>query len=107
MAYPRDRIHIRWDRDPPGPNDGVTIHREIGDEVWEWRVPARSLVPQAMAADLLGVSVMAVNNWVRTGKMRQIKIPGHPSQIPLSEVKRIRRLLTPKGRLPRREAHPE
>lgn len=102
MAYPNDSLHIAWDHDPPGTRDGVTIRREIGGEFWEWRVPARSLVPQTMAADLLGVSVMAVNNWVRTGRMRQIKIPGHPSQVPLSEVKRIRQLLTPKGRLPRR-----
>ena len=102
MAYPRNALWVVWDHDPPRSQDGVTIHREIGDEAWEWRVPARSLVPQAMAADLLGVTAMAVNNWVRRGQMRQVKIPGHPSQIPLSEVKRIRRLLTPKGRLPRR-----
>ena len=102
MAYPSNSLRIVWDHEPPGPGDGVTIHREIGDEVWEWRVPARSLVPRAMAADLLGVTVQTVHNWVRQRKMRQLKIPGHPSQIPLIEVKRIRRLLTPRRRLPRR-----
>ena len=59
MAYPRNTLLVAWDHDPPRSNDGVTVHREIGDEVWEWRVPARSLVPQAMAADLLGVTPMA------------------------------------------------
>ena len=80
---------------------GVTIRREI-DGVWyEWRIPYNGVVPQAMAADLLGVSTMAVNNWVRSRKMRHVKLPGQSSVIPLSEVKRIRRLLAGGNRLPR------
>ena len=46
-----------------------------------------------MASELLGVSLMSVYNWVRTGKMRHVKVEGLPSAIPLSEVKRVRKIL--------------
>jgi predicted site-specific integrase-resolvase len=52
-----------------------------------------------MAADLLGVTVMSVNNWVRAGKTKHIKIAGQPSAIPLSEVKRIRAVLAKEKQL--------
>ena len=100
MAYyqpPR----IEWDR--PGLRQGVNIYKEIGGQEYAWRIPYNGLVSQAIAADLLGVSTMAVNNWVRAGTMRQIKAPGHPSAIPLSVVKTFRRLLREGGgRLPTR-----
>ena len=79
---------------------GVTIQREIDGELYEWRIPWNGLVPQAMAADLLGVSTMAVNKWVRSGKMKDIKLPGESSVIPLREVRRIRELLAGGNRLP-------
>ncbi len=98
MAYyqpPR----IEWD--PPGLRQGVNIYKEIGGQEYAWRIPDNGLVSQAMAADLLGVSTMAVNNWVRAGRMRHVKAPGHPSAIALSEVKKFRRLLREGGgRLP-------
>jgi Helix-turn-helix domain len=52
-----------------------------------------------MAADLLGVSVMSVNNWVRAKKLRHIKGAGQPSAIPLSEIKRVRKALAEERRL--------
>ncbi len=52
-----------------------------------------------MAADLLGVSRMTVNTWVRAGKLRHLKIRGQPSAIALSEVKRVKRLLQKQRRL--------
>lgn len=65
-------------------------------------MPWNGVVTQAMAADLIGVSRMAVNTWVRYRKIRHIKVAAKPSVIPLSEVKRVKKLLTPAGRLPKR-----
>lgn len=97
MAYAPPPPEIVWDR--PGLFQGVTIRRLIDGEWYAWKIPYNGLVSQAMAADLLGVSVTAVNNWVNAGKMRHIKIAGQPSAVPLSEIKRIKKLMTPRGRL--------
>jgi len=97
MAYSPPPPEIVWDR--PGIFQGVTIRRFIEGERYAWKIPYNGLVSQAMAADLLGVSVTAVNNWVNAGKLRHIKIPGQPSAIPLAEVKRIKKLMTARGRL--------
>ena len=63
------------------------------------RVALAALVSQALAAELLGVSLMSVNNWVRDKKIRHIKVAGQPSAIPLSEVKRIRAVLAKEKQL--------
>lgn len=89
MAYPAPEPRIKWD--PPGPWQGVTIERWIEGEWYALRVPYNGLAPQALAAELLGVSLMSVNTWIRGGDMRHIKVPGQPSVIPLKEIKRIRR----------------
>src|SRR5689334_16357530 len=99
MAYAPAPPQIEWDR--PGIFQGVTLRRSIDGEWYAWRIPYNGLVSQAMVADLLGVSVTAVNNWINAGKMKHIKISGQPSAVPLSEVKRIKNLLTPLGRLRR------
>jgi hypothetical protein len=95
MAYvqPEDRFEIEWN--PPGLSGGVVIRRRIAGEWFEWRVPHNGLVSQAMAADLLGVTKMTISNWTRGigGQLRQVKMPGHPSAIPLSEIKRVRKIL--------------
>ena len=101
MAYSRPAVEVKWD--PRGPSQGVTIKREIDGEWYAWRVPYNGAVPQAMAADILGVSLMAVNNWVRSSAIRHIKPKGQPSLIPLSEVKKVRKVLLEYGRL-RRQA---
>ena len=92
-----DRIDIQWD--PPGLFGGVTIRRRVAGKWYEWRVPANGIVNQAMAADLLGVTRMSVNNWVRTGKLKHLKIPGQPSAIPFAEIKRVKRVLQKQRRL--------
>ena len=99
MAYlqSEDRIEIQWD--PPGLFGGATIRRRFKGQWYEWRVPSNGLVNQAMAADLLGVTRMSVNNWVRAGKLKHLKIPGQPSAIPFAEVKRVKRLLQKQNRL--------
>jgi excisionase family DNA binding protein len=96
MAYPYP-TRTKWDGS--GPFQGVTIEREIDGEWYAWRVPHNGLVSQALAAELLGVSLMAVNNWVRGKKIRHIKVAGQPSAIPLSEVKRVRKILAEQERL--------
>ncbi len=92
MAYSPNPSRIKWDP-ASGPLQGVTIEREIDGEWFAWRIPHNGLVSQAMAAELLGVSLMSINNWVRAGKMRHVKIEGQPSAIPLSEVKKARKIL--------------
>lgn len=89
MAYPAPEPRIKWD--PPGAWQGVTIERCIEGSWYAWKFPANGLVSQTVAAELLGVSLMSINGWVRSGKMKHIKPPGQPSLIPLKEVKRIRR----------------
>jgi len=101
MAYPRPRIQVKWDR--PGQLQGVTVLREIDGELYAWRIPHNGVVPQAMAADILEVSLMAVNNWVRAGTIKHIKPKGEPSLIPLSEIKKVKKVLDQYGRL-RRDA---
>src|SRR6266550_1402957 len=51
---------------------------------------ANGSVNQTRAADLLGVTRMSVINWVRAGKVKRLKLPGHPSAVPLTEVKRVK-----------------
>lgn len=101
MSYPRSRPEVRWDR--PGPFQGVTITHEINGQPYAWKIPFNGVVTQAMAADILGVSLMSVNNWVRSGALRAVKPPGQASVIPLSEIKRVRKVLLEYGRL-RRDA---
>ena len=97
MAYADPKPEIEWD--PAGPFQGVTLRRQIQGERFAWKIPHNGLVSQAMAADLLGVTPMSVNNWVRAKKIRHIKVAGQPSAIPLSEVKRVRRILVKEKRL--------
>jgi len=97
MSYAPADPEIVWDR--PGPLQGVTINREIGGTVYAERIPHNGLVSQALAARLIGVSLMAVNGWARNGKIRHIKVTGQPSAIPLSEVKRVRAILAKERRL--------
>lgn len=97
MAYPDPAPVIEWDQ--PGLFQGVTVKRRIEGEWYAWRVPYNGLASQAMTADILGVSVMTVNNWVRGNKIKHVKVDGVPSAIPLSEVKRVRKILEAQGRL--------
>jgi hypothetical protein len=101
MAYlqQKDRLEVEWN--PPGLFGGVVIRRRIASKWYEWRVPHNGLVSQAMAADLLNVTKMTISNWTkgRGGAIKQVKIPGQPSAIPLSEVKRVRAILLKQRRL--------
>ena len=96
MAYADPKSDIKWD--PPGLFQGVTIRRQIQGEWFAWKIPYNGLVSQSMAADLLNVSVMSINNWVRAGKLRHIKVAGQPSAIPLGEVKKVRKALVEERR---------
>ena len=99
MAYyqPPEPI-VEWDK--PSWTQGVTLKRQLDDGNWyAWRIPYNGIVPQAMAADLLGVSVMTINNWVNKGHLKHVKAAGQPSLIPLSEIKKVRKVLDEYGRL--------
>jgi len=99
--YPQPpRPVVTWDE--PGPAQGVTVERQLDDGNWyAWYVPHNGVAPQAMAADILGVSVMTINNWVNAGDLRHIKSPGQPSLIPLADIKRVKVVLDEHGRLRR------
>ena len=99
MAYNQPpEAEIEWDL--PGPWQGVTVRQATHRGVYQWTIPWNGSVPQALAAELLAVSTMSVNSWVRNNRMDHIKLPGKPSVIPLKEVKRIRKLLAGGNRLP-------
>jgi hypothetical protein len=97
MAYAPPPTRIKGDGS--GPLHGVTIERQLDGAWYAWRIPHNGLVSQAIAAELLDKSLMSVNNWVNAGKLRHIKIPGQPSAIPLSEIKRVRKILAEERRL--------
>jgi excisionase family DNA binding protein len=78
---------------------GIKIERYLEGQWYAERIPYNGLVSQALAAELLGVSLMSINNWVRDKKIRHIKVAGQPSAIPLSEVKRIRTILAKEKQL--------
>ena len=103
MAYWHPaKPEISWDK--PGFLQGVTVKAQLEDGNWyEWRIPANGIVTQAMAADILGVSLMTVNNWVNAGHLRHIKAQGQPSLIPLTEIKKVKKVIEQYGRL-RRDA---
>ena len=101
MSYD-ERPSVTWD--PGGPFQGVSISRQLEDgKKYVWHIPHNGVVTQAMAADILEVSLMAVNNWVNSGLLPHIKQKGLPSVIPLREIKRVRKILLQYGRL-RRDA---
>jgi len=97
MSYAPPSTRIKWDR--PGLFQGVTIERELDGQWYAWRIPHNGLVSQALAAELLDVSLMTVNNWVNAKKVQHIKVAGQPSAIPLGEVKRVRKILAEEKRL--------
>ena len=101
MSYYQPPI-VTWDTG--GKYQGVSITRQLEDgNEYVWRIPYNGVVTQAMAADILSVSLMTVNNWVNSGLLRHIKQKGQPSVIPLGEIKRVRKILQDHGRL-RRDA---
>ena len=99
MSYD-ERPSVTWD--PGSPLQGVTITRQLEDgKKYVWYIPHNGVVTQAMAADILDVSLMTVNNWVRSGALRDIKQKTLASVIPLREIKRVRKILLKHGRLRR------
>lgn len=101
MSYPSPDPKITWDR--PGATQGVTIERWLNGQWYAERIPHNGLVTQALAAQLLGVSLMSINNWARAGKLKHIKVAGQPSVIPFAEVKRIKAIRERDERLMRRQ----
>ena len=90
MSYPSPEPRITWDK--PGLLQGVTIERYVDGQWYAERIPHNGLVTQSLAAQLLGVSLMSINNWARAKKLKHIKVAGQPSVIPFSEVKKAKRV---------------
>ena len=85
MGYAQPPV-INWDA-LPDRLQGVTVKRQLADgRTYAWYIPHNGVVTQAMAADLLDVSVMTVNNWVNDHLIGHIKQIGAPGVIPLREV---------------------
>jgi excisionase family DNA binding protein len=101
MYPPSPEPKILWD--PPGWNQGVTIERVLNGKRYAERIPHNGLVTQSLAAQLLGVSLMSINNWARAGKLKHIKVNGQPSVIPFAEVKRIKAIRERDARLMARQ----
>jgi len=62
-----------------------------------WRI-ATGLIFDALSGRL-GVSLMAINNWVNAKKIGHVKLGFRKSAIPLSEIKRVRAILAKEKRL--------
>lgn len=101
MSYPSPDHRITWDK--PGLLQGVTIERYLNGAWYAERIPHNGLVTQSLAAQLLGVSLMSINNWARAGKLKHIKVAGQPSVIPFAEVKRIKAIRERDARLMARQ----
>lgn len=101
MSHPSPEPRITWDK--PGLLQGVTIERCVDGQWYAERIPHNGLVTQSLAAQLLGVSLMSINNWARAKKLKHIKVAGQPSVIPFSEVKRIKKIREEQARLVARQ----
>lgn len=102
MAYNQPpKPVVEWDR--PGLFQGVTIKRQLEDGKWyAWRIPYNGVVTRAVAAELLAVTVMTISNWVESGALREVRHhPSGTSLMPLSEIKKVRKVMDDYGRLRR------
>ncbi len=82
-----DLITVYWEN-PPGPDQGIYLVREHrGREVDTYIGPDDSLT-QIEAAAVLGMSLMTVNRYVRSGRLKGHR-KGGISMIRLREVKRF------------------
>ncbi len=82
-----DLIRCFWDN-PPGPAQGLTLVKQARGREYETRVGPRGSLTQIETAAALGVSVMTVNRYVRSGILRSHTEDG-VSVIRLSEIKRF------------------
>jgi len=82
-----DLITAYWDN-PPGPRSGLTLSRVINGREYEARVVWDESLTQIETAAVLGTTLMTVNRWVRSGRLKDHKVRGK-SMIRLSEIKRI------------------
>ena len=82
-----DLIKSYWEN-PPGPRTGLYLHRTINGREYQARVPWNESLTQIETAAVLGTTLMTVNRWVRSGKLRDHRVRGK-SMIRLPEIKRI------------------
>ena len=90
-----DLISCFWEN-PPGPNQGLTLVRTMHGRDWEAFVPPDGSLTQIEAAAVLGVTLMSVNRYVRSGMLKDRKEENGISMIPLDQIKRFLRQRQPK-----------
>ncbi len=84
-----DLIRVYWEN-PPGPDQGLMLIRELRGRRYETFIGPRDSLTQIEAAAVLKVSVMTVNRYVRAGILKDHR-EGGVSVIRLSEIKRFLR----------------
>ena len=82
-----DLITVYWDN-PPGPDQGLTLVRDLRGREYETYVGPDDSLTQIETAAVLRTSLMTVNRYVRSRKLRDRKEWG-VSMIPLREIKRF------------------
>jgi len=82
-----DLITACWEN-PPAPRSGLHLSRTINGREYEARVRWNESLTQIEASAVLGMTLMTINRWVRSGKLEDHKVRGK-SMIRLTEIKRI------------------
>ena len=82
-----DLIRVFWEN-PPGPDQGLYLSRDIRGREYQAYVGADDALTQIETAAVLRVSLMSVNRYVNSGKLDDVKRHGI-SMVPLAEIKRF------------------
>ncbi len=82
-----DLITVYWDN-PPGPDQGITLIRELRGRKYQTYVRPGESLTQIETAAVLRLSLMSVNRLVRSKQLRDHKVRGK-SMIRLHEIKRF------------------
>ncbi|MDX2061297.1 MAG: hypothetical protein SFV24_26020 [Gemmatimonadales bacterium] len=82
-------IEFYWIDDPGGGRGAQVVKTDEHGMRWTLDVGATHFVTQRIAAGLLNVTVMTVNNWVREGRFGQTMKRRGVSVIPMTAVERV------------------
>ncbi len=83
-----DLITVYWDN-PPGPDQGITLIRELRGRKYQTYLGPDESLTQIETAAVLRVSLMSVNRLVRSKQLKDHKMRGKKSMIRLREIKRF------------------
>lgn len=80
---------VQWRRQLVGGSVAVFTRIYPSGEVWTRRVDETGYVTQQQAAQLLGVALVRLNEWVRYDRIAGVRNVGGQSMIPLKSVRSI------------------